>query len=95
MHMGDGKEFLGMNILDITKRTGIKIQATKNGSDNLKMFDALKIGRKVRDWEVQIESQTSPGKAQFISNNMYPIRDSSGKVGGLVEIRILPSGQPQ
>ena len=84
--MGDGKEFLGMNILDITKRTGIKIQATKNGSDNLKMFDALKSGRKVRDWEVQIESQTSPGKAQFISNNMYPIRDSSGKVGGLVEI---------
>ncbi len=86
MHMGDGKEFLGMNILDITKRTGIKIQATKNGSDNLKMFDALKSGRKVRDWEVQIESQTSPGKAQFISNNMYPIRDSSGRVGGLVEI---------
>ena len=51
------------------------------------MFDALKSGRKVRDWELrQIESQTSPGKAQFISNNMYPIRDSSGKVGGLVEI---------
>lgn len=86
MHMGDGREFLGMNILDITKRTGIKIQATKNGSDNLKMFDALKNGRKVRDWEVQIESQTSPGGAQFISNNMYPIRDSSGRVEGLVEI---------
>ncbi len=86
MQMGDGREFTGMNILDITKRTGIRIQATKNGSDNLKMFDVLKNGRKVRDWEVQIESQTSPSKAQFISNNMYPVRDRSGKVDGLVEI---------
>ena len=86
MHIFDKELAIGMNILDITKHSGIKIQSTKNGSNDLKMLDVLRRGNKILDWEVMIESQTSPNKAQFISNNMYPIKNKSGNVDGMIEI---------
>lgn len=86
MQVSDRKSAIGMNILDMTKKSGIKIQATKNGSNNLKMMDVLKYGRKILDWEVMIKSQTSPNKAHFISNNMYPIKDQNRNVEGMIEI---------
>lgn len=86
MQIFDKNTAIGMNVLDITKKSGIKIQSTKNGSSNLKMMDLLKNGKKILDWEVIIESQTSSNKAQFVSNNMYPIKDKSGKVDGMIEI---------
>lgn len=33
-----------------------------------------------------IETETSTNKAQFVSNNMYPIKSSSGQVSGMVEV---------
>ena len=86
MQIFDKDMAIGMNVLDITKQSGIKIQSTKNGSSNLKMMDLLKNGKKILDWEVMIESQTSSNKAQFVSNNMYPIKNKSGKVEGMIEI---------
>ncbi|QAT43270.1 sigma-54 interaction domain-containing protein [Aminipila luticellarii] len=86
LHIFDKEAAIGMNILDITKQSGIKIHATKNGSDSLKMMDVLKSGKKTLDWEVMIESQTFTNKAQFVSNNMYPIKNKSGQVEGMVEI---------
>lgn len=86
MHIFDMEKAIGMNVLDITKQSGVKIHSTKNGSNNLKMMDVLKSGKKALDWEVMIESQSSPNKAQFVSNNMYPIKNISGKVEGMIEI---------
>jgi transcriptional regulator with PAS, ATPase and Fis domain len=86
MQIFDKEAAIGMNIHDITKQSGIKIQAKKSGSNNLKMMDVLKNGKKILDWEVTIESQTSPNKAQYVSNNMYPIKNKSGKVEGMIEI---------
>ena len=50
------------------------------------MMDLLKNGKKILDWEVMIETETSTNKAQFVSNNMYPIKSSSGQVSGMVEV---------
>lgn len=86
MQIFDQEAVIGMNIQDITKQEKIKIHAKKNNSNNLKMLDVLKTGKKVLDWEVMIESQTSPSKAQVTSNNMYPIRNKSGKIEGMIEI---------
>ena len=86
MHVKNRDDVIGMNILDMTKQYGIKIHATKNNSDNLKMMDLLKNGKKILDWEVMIETETSTNKAQFVSNNMYPIKSSSGQVSGMVEV---------
>ncbi|WP_432667144.1 sigma 54-interacting transcriptional regulator [Wukongibacter baidiensis] len=86
MQIFDKNMAIGMNIMDITKQSGIKIQSTKNGSSNLKMMDLLKNGKKILDWEVKIESQTSSNKAQFVSNNMYPIKNKSGDIEGMIEI---------
>ncbi len=86
MQIHDRDSAVGMNILDITKQSGIKIQATKNGSSNLKMLDVLKNGNKLLDWEVMVESQSISNKAQFVSNNMYPIKNKSGGVEGIIEV---------
>lgn len=86
MQIHDRESAVGMNILDITRESGIKIQATKNGSSNLKMLDVLKSGNKLLDWEVKVESQTVANKAQFVSNNMYPIKNKSGGIDGIIEV---------
>ncbi|MGN0658415.1 MAG: sigma-54 interaction domain-containing protein [Emergencia sp.] len=86
MHIYDAEKAIGMNVLDITQQAGIRIHATKNGSSNLKMLDVLKSGRKALDWEVMIESETSAGNAQFVSNNMYPIKNKRGQIEGMIEI---------
>lgn len=51
MHVKNRDDVIGMNILDMTKQYGIKIHATKNNSDNLKMMDLLKNGKKILDWK--------------------------------------------
>lgn len=86
MQIVDKDAVVGMNILDIARQSGIKIQATKNGSSNLKLLDVLKSGNKLLDWEVKVESQTSASNAQFVSNNMYPVKNKSGAVNGIIEI---------
>ena len=86
MQIHDREGAVGMHISDITKQSGIKIQATKNGSRNLKMLDVLKSGRKLLDWEVTVESQTASNKVQFLSNNMYPARNERGDIKGLIEV---------
>ncbi len=86
MHIHDPEMAIGKNIMDITRDAGIRIEATHTGSANLKMLDVLKSGHKTLDWEVKIESETAPNKAQFVSNNMYPIKNKSGQVIGLIEI---------
>lgn len=77
---------LGMHITNITSEAGIRIKATKTRSTNLKMMDVLKNGKKILDWEIQINPNDLPGNANSIINNMYPIKDKAGNVEGLIEI---------
>lgn len=86
MHIYNKQDAIGKNIQDITKEEGIKIHSAKLGSGNLKMMDVLKKGQKALDWEVTIESETAAGQATYMSNNMYPIKDTQGKVQGMIEI---------
>lgn len=86
MHIYNKQDAIGKNIQDITKEEGIKIHPAKVGSGNLKMMDVLQKGKKALDWEVTIESETSAGQATYMSNNMYPIKDTRGKVQGMIEI---------
>lgn len=86
MRLKDLKTLMGMNILDITKQCGIKIHAMKTDSNRLKMFDVMRTGKKMLDWEVGITAESSSNSMQLISYNMYPIKDFAGRVQGLIEI---------
>lgn len=80
------EDALGMHIYNITSNAGIRIKATKTRSNNLKMMDVLKNGKKVLDWEIQINPNDLPGNANSIINNMYPFKDEQGNIEGLIEI---------
>ena len=86
MHIASREEAVGKHILNITKQAGIRIKANATGTDKLKMMDVLKNGRKILDWEVNVEAEDSPNFAHLVSNNMYPVKDSAGKVEGMVEV---------
>lgn len=82
----DREEALGTHIDTITSKAGIRIKATKTRSDNLKMMDVLKNGKKILDWEIQINPNNIPGNVNSIINNMYPLKDKYGNIEGLIEI---------
>ncbi len=86
MHLKDLKSLIGMNILDITKQSGIKIHSMKTDSNRPKMLDVLRTGKKMLDWEVGIAAESSSNSMQLVSYNMYPIRDFAGRVQGMIEI---------
>lgn len=86
MGVTDRDSVTGMKVEDIARQSGLKFQATKNGSSSLKIRDVLKSGKKLLDWEVQIESQTSASNARLVSNNMYPIVNKDGSTDGIIEI---------
>lgn len=85
-YIDDKDSVIGMNILDIMNRTNIKIHSMENNSDDLKMLEVLKNGKETLDWEVRVESQILPNKAQLASNDMYPVINKNGKVEGMVEL---------
>ena len=86
MHLSDLKPLIGMNILDITKQSGIKIHSMKTDSNRPKMLDVLRTGKKMLDWEVGITAESSSNSMQLGSYSMYPIKDFAGRVQGMIEI---------
>ncbi len=80
------EDAIGMHVHNITAQSKIQITAAKTRSNNLKMMDVLKNGKKILDWEIDITPDNLPGNANSISNNMYPFKDENGAVQGLVEI---------
>ena len=50
------------------------------------MFDVLKNGETIANWEVRLDAQGSSDMPLFISNDMYPIFDDNGQVQGMIEI---------
>lgn len=80
------EDALGKHINDITAEAGIRIHATRTHSNNLKMMDVLKNGKKILDWEIRIDPNDLPGNVNSIINNMYPVKDEKGTIEGLIEI---------
>ena len=73
LHIKDRDIALGMHADDLLKYHNVKIYSMENNSNHMKMMDVLEKGIEVLDWEVRLESQDHPNKAQLVSNDMYPI----------------------
>lgn len=86
LHIKDRDIALGMHADDLLKYHNVKIYSMENNSNHMKMMDVLEKGIEVLDWEVRLESQDHPNKAQLVSNDMYPILDAFGNVQGMVEL---------
>ena len=86
MNIEDREAMIGKTVLEIMKHSKIKIQATQTASSRLKMRDVIKTGKKALNWEISVESEQSPSDALFIVNNIYPVKDTIGKVRNLIEI---------
>ena len=86
MNIEDREAMIGKTVLEIMKHSKIKIQATQTASSRLKMMDVIKTGKKALNWEISVESEQSPSDALFIVNNIYPVKDTIGKVRNLIEI---------
>ena len=86
MQISDPTSVLGMPIEEILTRTGMKVHAMATNSHRMKMMDVLQTGKEVLDWEVRLESTAFPNSAQLVSNDLYPILDTKGRVLGMVEL---------
>ena len=85
-NIANREDAIGLHIYNLTAQAGIQITATKTRSNNLKMMDVLKNGKKILDWEIMITPENLPGNANSIINNMYPYKTADGNIEGLVEI---------
>lgn len=86
MNIRDREAAIGTHVNDLMKNNGTSIHVTKSSSDDYKMFDVLKKGRKVLDWEVTVESESNSDDTFSVSNNMYPIFSDEDEVQGILEI---------
>ena len=85
-NVSDPEAALGKTIHEIMAMTGTKAHSINSNTSRMKMFDVLESGKEALDWEVRMEHRDHPEKAEVVSNDMYPIKDASGQVTGLVEI---------
>lgn len=86
MNIRDRKAAIGTHVNELMKNNGTSIHVTKSSSDEYKMFDVLRKGRKVLDWEVTVESEANSDDTFSVSNNMYPIFSDQDEVEGILEI---------
>ena len=86
LRIDDRDAVIGLDIREIMKISGIKIQPMDKNSSDLKMLDVLESGQEALDWEVRIESIDTPNKARLASNDMYPVINKNGEVEALVEL---------
>ena len=77
---------IGKKITEIATENGLENTATSSNISKWKMFDVLKNGETIADWEVRLDAQGSSDMPLFISNDMYPIFDDNGQVQGMIEI---------
>ena len=85
-HIKDRPSVIGMSILDIIKRHGIRVHSMDANTSYMKMMDVLKYGKKALDYGVRLESKFDPSYAQLVQNDMFPLFDGEGKVSGMIEI---------
>lgn len=77
---------IGKKITEIATENGLENTATSSNISKWKMFDVLKNGETIANWEVRLDAQGSSDMPLFISNDMYPIFDDNGQVQGMIEI---------
>ena len=76
----------GKKIIDIAIEHGLENTASGNTIGGWKMFDVLKNGETIMNWEVRLDSLGSHNMPLYISNDMYPIRNEDGEILGMIEI---------
>ena len=77
---------IGKSIQEIVKKNNIEVTATGSSTTNWRMFEVLKSGKEILNWEVRLDYKGIDGLPIFISNDMYPLFDTHGKVAGMIEI---------
>lgn len=76
----------GKNIKEIARKNGLENTTSGSSFSDWKMFDVLKNGKSIMNWEVRLDSFESHNSPLFISNDMYPLFDDNGKSMGMIEI---------
>lgn len=89
MNIRDREAAIGLHVNNLMNNSGTSIHAMKSTSNKYKMFDVLKNGRKVLDWEITVESRSNSDDTLSMSNNMYPIFTESDEIDGVLEFLYL------
>lgn len=84
LYISDRNSIIGKNIEDIIRQAGTTVQSIDTNTTRLKMHEVLEKGEEIIDWEVRVTSAN--GDSQLVGNDMYPVRDTNGKITGMVEI---------
>lgn len=82
----DFEKVRGKRIIDIAVEHGLETTSSANTIGGWKMFDVLKNGETIMNWEVRLDSFGSHNMPLYISNDMYPLFNKDGKILGMIEI---------
>ena len=76
----------GQKIIDIAHERELENTASEAIFEGWKMFDVLKNGETIMNWEVRLDSFGSHNMPIYVSNDMYPLVNEDGKILGMIEI---------
>lgn len=79
----------GLVMTDIIIKNGYNNTNSSAATAGWKLFDVLKTGEAVKNWEVRLEYQGQSKTPIYVCNDLYPIKDENGNVLGLIEIARL------
>ena len=84
--IGDFEAVRGKNIVDIAVEHGLENTGYGKTISGWKMFDVLKNGETIMNWETRLDTRGSNNMPLYISNDMYPLFNSDGQILGMIEI---------
>ena len=84
--IGDFEAVRGKSIVDIAVEHGLENTGYGNTISGWKMFDVLKNGETIMNWETRLDTRGSNNMPLYISNDMYPLFNSNGQILGMIEI---------
>ena len=84
--IGDFEAVRGKNIVDIAVEHGLENTGYGKTISGWKMFDVLRNGETIMNWETRLDTRGSNNMPLYISNDMYPLFNSDGQILGMIEI---------
>ena len=84
--IGDFEAVRGKNIVDIAVEHGLENTGYGKTISGWKMFDVLKNGETIMNWETRLDTRGSNNMPLYISNDMYPLFNKDGQILGMIEI---------
>lgn len=85
-HIPSREKAIGTTLADIMRKGKIKAIPVGSKRPGLKVPEVLQSGIEVLDWNVYLEYERSPNERQILSTDMYPIKDATDNVTGVIEI---------